>query len=267
MGGDCSTDSNPPSTKTVAAPGGLTLKVDAVPGGNSYALISWTASPDENNNDFKGYRVITVELNSSNQIVSVFNEQAVPRTTRTYTIFSIGWNIRYKSFVVAELNDGTKSDSIATKVYAGVYFNNNGSIDSYTQSGQGQSGYGWNVNTGQGSQYPFVTNNAGVIDLHVRETTGTLFFYSPNGFGSQYKNTRMRLIGSGQAAFDETELQEPDETFLPVNDENVYLLRTQENYYIKIWVKSIQQIGNPPYFNISFDYKVQPVEGLRLVKR
>ena len=49
----------------------------------------------------------------------------------------------------------------------------------------------------------------------------------------------MKLIGSGQSGFDETNLPEADETILLAENDNVYFLKTQDNYYIKIWIKSV----------------------------
>ena len=268
MGGDCSSDNNAePPPKTVAAPGSVSLKVDANPGGgNSFATVLWTASQDENNSDFRGYRVITYVLNASNDIAYIFNEQSLPDTVHSYTVSPIDRNVKYKSSVLAELTDGTQSNSIETQVYGGVYYNNNGSIDSYTQTGNSLSGYGWDIQSGNGNQYLYIENNSVLIDLHLRETTGDLYFYSPDFFGANYKSSKIDLVGLGREAFEETELDEPDRTGYLVTAESVYLLKTEEGNYIKIWVKDIDEVDDQ-YFNVKFEYKVQPVAGLRIVKR
>ena len=268
IGGDCSTDDNDPEPpKTVAAPGSINFKVDANPGGGtSFAIISWTASRDENNSDFRGYRVITYVLNASNEISFVFNEQSLPDSIHSYTISSIDRNVKYKSAVMAELTNGTKSSSLETPAYGGVYYNNNGSIDSYTESGNSLSGYGWNTSSGMGNQYLYIGSNSNLIDLHLRETSGDLFFYSPDFFGTNYKLSKIDSIGIGQNAFDKTELDEPDRTGYRVTVGSVYLLKTQEGNYIKIWVRDIDEVGDQ-YFNVRFEYKVQPIENLRIVKR
>jgi hypothetical protein len=272
MGGDCSTDTEPepePTPDTVAPPGSISLIVDAIPGGNSYALINWTASSSENRSDFKGYRVRTVSLNASGQIISVFEEREVSKTPRSYQVLSINRGTRYKTFLWAELNDGKKSDSLETKVYSGVYYNNNGVIDSYTSDpSNSKSGYGWNVNTGAGSQYSYTETNSGLIDINLRLLENELFFFSPDVFNNLYKTTAFSLVGSGLQAFDETDLLEPSGSIIKVQLDNVYLIKTHEGYYIKIWIKAINPpSGNRNYFIVNFDYKVQPVEGLRLVKR
>jgi hypothetical protein len=270
VGGDCGTDSNPdPAPGTLAPPAGMSLVINAIAGGGSYALINWSASPDENRSDFKGYRIITAELNASGQITSVFQEQALPKTQKSFQVLSIMRGTRYKTFLLSELEDGTRSDSLETEIYSGVFYNNDGVIDSYTAGpGNARSGYGWDVFTGAGAQYAYTGANAGVIDIHLRLLENELFFFSPNTFETLFKLTSYGLVGSGSSAFDDTNLEEPNRSLIKVEQDNVYLLKTQEDHYIKIWVKAI----DPPtatenYYTVEFDYKLQPVEGLRIVKR
>jgi hypothetical protein len=271
IGGDCSTNDDPetvPDQLNVASPGSVSFSIDAVPGGNSYALISWTASPDENRNDFKGYRIRTVSVNSSGQVLSTFEERELPKTAKTYQVLSINRGTRYKTFLFAELNSGTKSDSLATDIYSGVFYNNDGIIDSYTAGpSSSQSGYGWG-SSGAGTQYTFSETNAGSIDINLRLLENELFLFSPDVFNSQFKSTIFSLVGSGSQAFNETELLEPSGSIIKVQQDNVYLIKTEENYYIKIWIKEIlDNILTSGYYSLKFDYKVQSVEGLRVVKR
>jgi hypothetical protein len=280
-GGDCGKQTTGPViVKKVADPQNVTIVLSATPLDsaaiqNSYAVISWNASADENNPDFRGYRIITVELNSSNQVKLNLEEKALDKSVKSYVVNDIQPMNRYKTFVIAELTDGTRSDSIETPVYGGIFYNNNGSIDSYNTSGNSQSAYGWDISTGSGTQYSFNQANSKKIDLHMREeSTGALFFKSPDFLdellGTSYKYTKMDLIGYGQEAFDETIISKPDSLFrteAPVSKDGVYLLKTQEGNYIKIRVKDIEQTGNPAYFNVKFYFKVQPIVGLRVLKR
>ena len=266
MGGDCSTNNdeniNLP-VKTVAPPASFTFKLEAEPGGDSEAIFNWTASPDENNSDFEGYRIITVRLNDDNEIVSVIQVQALGKTSKNHHI-SVERGIRYKTFLLAELSDGAGSDSLETNVYAGIFYNNDGQIDSYENSSE--SGFGWDVTTGSGTQYPYTEGNAGKIDLHIRELGKDPYFFSPNGLDENYKLTRIENIGSGQSAFDETDLREADNEFLIVTLGDVYLVKTQEGYYAKIWIKSITPPNdNQGYYTVQFEYKLQPVRGLRVL--
>ena len=268
MGGDCSTDndnSDIPSPTSVYAPGSLSFKVEAEAGGDSKVTFSWTASPDENVSDFKGYRIITVELDSDDNS-STFQEQALDKTIKTHAINPLQRGKRFKTFVLAELNNGTKSDSLETEIYAGIYYNTDGVIDSYVPNSSTMSGFGWNISTGAGNPYAYTQGNAPLIDLHMEETREAPYFYSPKVFGENFKLTRMKLLGSGQSAFDETDLPEADETILLVENGNVYLLETQEGYYVKVWIKSIDPpvIGHN-YYTVHFDYKLQPIQGLRVL--
>jgi len=269
IGGDCSTDPDPePVPETVAPPNSISLSVDALPGGGSYAIINWTASPDEGEDNFKGYRVITVTLNSSGQIVSTFEERELPKNPRTHQVLSINRGTRYKTFLLAELEDGTKSDSLETEVYSGVYYNNDGVIDSYTAGpSNAKSGYGWNPSTGAGTQYAFSLANRELIDINVRIFgVSDLYFVTPDFIDESFKSTSYSLVGAGLLAFNETVLQEPDRPTIKIEVDNVYLIKTEENYYIKVWVKEVT--NNPEgYYTVEFDYKVQPVEGLRILKR
>ena len=275
--GNQTTEPVPP--KTVAPPQNLKLilkstPLDSTASPTTTAIVSWDASSDESNADFRGYRVITVELNNANQFVSVLQEQAITKPTHTHSIENIDVMTKYRTYVVAELTDGTRSDSLKTSVYSGVFYNTNGSIDSYTSSGASQSGYGWNINTGEGTQCSYNPANSKKIDLHLREeSTGELFFKSPDfldGLVKNYKYTRMLLIGFGQEVFDETIIDRSDSLFrteAQVITDGVYLLETQEGNYIKIWVKNYGKAGDLSYYNVKFYYKVQPIVGLRVLKR
>jgi hypothetical protein len=267
IGGECGTNNEnysfPP--EPVAPPENIKLVVDAEPdGGESFAKISWTASLDESKNNFKGYRVTTYVLNSSDQVIYIFEVDSVDKFINSYIVNNINRNVRYKSVILAELTDGSQSAFRETYIYCGVYYNNDGSINSHVDENS-ISGYGWDIQSGNGNQYLYIENNSSLIDLHLRETSGTLLFYSPNVFQNNFKSSKIDLVGSGQDAFDKTDLSEPEKTNIAVEDESVYLLKTSEGYYIKIWVKNIGSIQN--YFNVKFEYKVQPMKGLRILKR
>jgi len=268
FGGDCGTDNNNniPLPDPVAAPGSFTFKVEADAGSDSRVTFSWTASPDEGDDDFKGYRIITVEINAGGQITSVFEERAYNKTVKSHLIDPLERGTRFKSYLLSERNDGTRSDSLETEIYAGVFYNTDGTIDSYADNSSSMSGFGWNGETGEGSQYPYTQTNAANIDLHVRELGDDPYFFSPGGLTQGFKLTRMKNIGSGQPAFEETDLPEADETFLEINLGDVYLIKTQEEYYIKLRIKSITPPGgNQNYYTITFDYKLQPIQDLRIL--
>jgi hypothetical protein len=270
IGGDCGSDTEDPDSTlktSVAAPTNLSIELDAVPGGGSYAFIAWSSSTDENNDDFKGYSVNTYIVDANGTIDTIFDSHQGSESPRTYTLNSIEWGVRYKTYVSAVLNDGTRSDSVATPVYGGVYYNNNGVIDEYSSNASAESGYGWDPNTGAGNQYAYTASNVANIDLNLRSEGGQLKFFSPNIQSPGTKTTLMRLIATGDDAFDQVNLEEPNLTSINVNKDEVYLLKTDENFYIKVWVKDINTVTtDPAYSEVQFEYKVQPIEGLRILK-
>lgn len=262
-GGDCGTDNEdtPPAT-SVAAPTNVKVSLDQASG--SFAIVSWTHSADQGRSDFSGYTVVTYRVDTAGNIISKFNEVSVPKTSTMQVINSIIPLTRYRSYVTAKLSNNLKSDSVATKIYAPV-FASEGIIDGYQVSGNAQSGFGWNTDFGIGTQYAFTAGNAADIDLHARDAGSGLRFYSPNAYSPGTKITMFELVGQGQTAFDQTELNEPTATSIAIVTDNVYLLKLQSGHYVKVWVKLIQTISG--YQQISFDYKVQPISGLRVVKR
>ena len=266
IGGECSTNSDDPEPlpQPVAPPTDLSLNIGAnTGGGESFARISWTASIDEDKNDFRGYRITTYALNSSNEVSYIFEVRAINSSVTNYTVNSIGRNVKYKSLIHAELTDGTQSAFLETPIYAGIFYNNNGSINSHIDNNS-LSCYGWDTQSGNGNQYLYIEGNSNLIDLHLRETSGTLFFYAPDFFENNFRSSKINLVGLGQNAFDETDLQEPDKTGIAISDESVYLLKTQEGNYIKIWIREIDEVQGQ-YFNVKFEYKVQPIQGLRIL--
>ncbi len=260
------TSTNPQDgTSTIAPPTNVDLLVDAIPGGSSYAIITWNGSSDWTRSDFKGYRVITYILNSSNSITGTFSNDLVSKNTNTKNILSILRGTRYISYVRAELTNGTKSDSVATKIYGGVYANDNGVIDEYLQSNSSaKSGYGWNVSSGAGTQYALTSSNVSSIDMYM-EYLGGLKFYSPDNKLTGGKTTLFGVVDTGQVAFDQTTLEEPTYSVLDVVSNTVYLIKTKEGNYIKVWVREIDFANN--INTVYFDYKVQPIVDLRLVKK
>lgn len=272
-GSDCGSSNNPPAPSTggVAAPQNVSLVINSdSTGQNSTALISWDASPDEDLSDFSGYKVVTYKVDENHNLLSTHQVKYLPSSVHYFTVDSIGINSRFETFVLSELNDGTESDSTGTLVYAGVYYRTDGTIDEYqpVDSSVIKSGYGWNPQSGQGSNYTFDQANAASIDMIMRGgVNDSLTFYSPDQYSPGTRSTKFIKVGPGQDAFDQTYLPEPDKDSIRVDSNYVYLLKTMDGYYIKVWVKSINYIAGaiPPYHNVVFDYKVQPVDGLRVL--
>ncbi|MFO7446342.1 MAG: fibronectin type III domain-containing protein [Ignavibacteriaceae bacterium] len=267
IGGDCTTESEPGLVSLPSPPTSLTLSLEAGAGGSSYSVVTWNPSADENREDFESYRVSTYTVDTNNVNIALVKDSITSKQTHTMQIHDIQRGTRYITRVAGVLEDGTNGNPIATTAYGGVFYNNNGSIDEFIESGPAQSGYGWDPVTGNGVQYAFTEENLPLIDLHLTMESDQLMFKSPNQVHTSGKVTFIDSIGAGSAAFSNTNLQEPAGTSVPVSDENVYLLKLSGNNYIKLWVKEIGQIGDPPYSNVRFEYKVQPIEGMRILKR
>jgi hypothetical protein len=261
-GGDCGTDSDDPLPGTVAAPTNVRVVLDQV--SSSFATIFWDHSPDQNRSDFAVYRVITYEVDSVGNVLSTFRvDENVPRTSNSQVINSIVPLTRYRTYVTAHTNTNLRSDSTGSIIYAAVFVND-GVIDEYQATGAAQSGFGWETFFGIGNQYAYTAENSARIDLHLRSDASGLRFYSPSEQAPGSRMTRFELIGQGQAAFDQTQLNEPTAPSIVAVPDNVYLLKLQSNHYVKIWVKSIQSAAG--YQIVNFDYKLQPIEGLRVLK-
>lgn len=265
--GDCGTEDNndPPPATSVAAPTNVKIRVDRSSG--AFAVVSWDHSVDRGISDFRGYVVTTYSVDTAGNIISQFGTSlSVPSSSNSQIINSLIPLTLYRSYVHAETNNNIKSDSVASIVYSAVWANND-SLDQYQATGNAQSGYGWNTSFGIGTRYAYTAGNAATIDLHLRDEGG-LRFYSPDQKAPGTRVTKFDLVGTGQEAYDRTDLLEPTLASIVVVENNVYLLKTQDNNYIKVWVKKINPpAGNRTYTYINFDYKVQPVAGLRVVKK
>ncbi|MGE5679983.1 MAG: fibronectin type III domain-containing protein [Bacillota bacterium] len=256
----------------LAPPANVTVSLYAASGAG--ATIKWTASPDQGQSDFKGYVVVTNRVDSTGRIISIQDSALVQKTDSTFHNVTLdpGRTYRYQSSVYAVRNDGSKSQSASSIIYAGVYESTSGSnIDEFSSASAAKSGFGWDPFTGLGTQLGYTSANASQIDLHLRAAQSGFNFYSPSAPSVSITNarqTKIGLVGTGKTAYDKTEnLDEPNLDNIAVALNNVYLIKTQDNYYVKIWVKSIGKSGTNTFNTVTFDYKVQPTKGLRVLKR
>jgi hypothetical protein len=274
---DCSKSTEPeqPTTQAPNPPANVYVTVDAVAGGESFAIISWDKSPQHDDANFKGYIVVTYVVNQLGEPTSTFDSVFIPKIeSRKRIVQNIQRGIRYKSYVYAVNNDGKRSIPFGTVIYAGVYYGE-GVIDEFKLTGTAKSGYGWAPATGVGTQYSFGQSNYPYIDLHMRvdSASNVLTFYSPNvkAAFSGARVTKFAVVPkTAQEGFDLVEgLEEPTLSAVSVVKDNVYLLKTQDSIYVKVWVKNIKTTGSgtDAYKSAEFEYKVQPITNLRVVKR
>ncbi|MCX8056753.1 MAG: hypothetical protein N3F03_03970 [Ignavibacteria bacterium] len=274
---DCakSTEPEKPVSPAPNPPSNVYVVVDAVAGGASFAIVSWDKSPQHDNADFKGYLVVTYRVNQLGDPLSTVDSVFIPKIeSRKRVVQNIQRGVRYKSYVYSVNNDGKRSIPFGTVIYAGVYFGE-GVIDEFKLTGPARSGYGWNASTGTGSQYSFAQSNYPNIDLHMRldSASNVLTFYSPNVKAAfpGARVTRFAVVSkTGQSGFDLVEgLEEPTLAAVSVVKDNVYLLKTQDSIYVKVWVKNIKTTGSgaDAYRTAEFEYKIQPITNLRVVKK
>ncbi len=254
-------------------PANVYVTVDAVAGGESFAIISWDKSPQHDDANFKGYLVVTYRVDNLGQPISKFDSVFIPKIeSRKRTLANIQRGIRYKTYVYAENQDGKRSTPFGSVIFAGVFYGT-GQIDEFKATGPARSGYGWNISTGAGTQYSFGSANYPNIDLHMRLENNVLTFFSPDvKAGSPgARKTKFSLVPkTKQEGFDLVEtLEEPTLSSISVVKDNVYLLKTQDSIYVKVWVKNIKTTGSgtEAYQTAEFEYKLQPIVNMRVVKR
>lgn len=257
-----------------APPTDVRVALSAISGGGSIARISWTKSTDNTSGDFAGYYVITNKVDTTGTVLSRADSALVVKSDSAFHNVSLdpGRNTWYQTRVYSVKGDGTKSQAASSVIYAGVYEFTNQTIDEYSATNNSAlSGYGWEPFLGVGTQVAFNSGNAARIDLHMRMDGAAMKFFSPNNSKLNYsggKNTKIALIGTGKAAYDKAEaLPEPNLNEIEVLPDNVYLIKTNAGNYIKLWVKSLEKVSGHSYFTATFDYKLQPFAGLRVLKR
>ncbi|HEX2867683.1 MAG TPA: fibronectin type III domain-containing protein [Ignavibacteriales bacterium] len=258
-----------------AAPTNVNVVLSAISGGGSNARISWTKSTDNSSGDFAGYQVVTNKVDTTGKVLGLADSALVVKSDSSFHIVNLdpSRSTRYQTKVYSVLGDGTRSQAATSVIYAGVYEFTNQTIDEFSStSNSAKSGFGFDPYLGLGTQLAYSSDNAAKIDLNMRmDTDGALKFFSPSSPKAPLTNghdTKLSLIGIGQAAYDKAEgLAEPTLSEIAVTPDNVYLIKTQAGNYVKIWVKSVAKASGNNFNTATFDYKLQPFAGLRVLKR
>lgn len=270
----CEDDATDPlPISDVVAPTNVKVTLDAVVGGGSFAVISWNSSTDESDTDFKGYLVVTDSVNINGNRLGRFDSSFVAKTAPDlYNVTDLVRGRLFKTLVYSVNTNDELSEAATSVVYSGIY-SGEGSIDEFSTSTETQSAFGWDPATGLGTQYSYSSANAGLIDIHARVIGGQLLFYSPGAVPenpiSPARTTQFVLLGLGGDAYNMaveayTDLAEPTSSSILIADENVYLIKTQDNIYVKLWVTNV---AVTTFSTVEFTYKIQPVENLKILKR
>ncbi len=259
-------DSTGPIDDSINPPSDVKVVIDATEIGGSIAQITWTSSTSEANSNFRGYVVITDTTTVDGTTLGRVDSTFLNKSESDFkNISNLERGKYYQTRIYSLGNDGRNSNTVESIVYAGVYARS-GVIDEYSPAyNTAQSGYAWETLFFGGSKLSFTSANFNFIDLHLRVMSGKLSFVSPKLVEPAARQTFYEeLAGTAEAAFDKAEdLPEPTKTQIEIKVDKVYLLKTQDNYYIKIWVKEINQ-GD--FKTVNFDYKVQPISGFRVLK-
>lgn len=270
----CDEDSTSPDpVSDVAAPTNVKITLDAIVGGGAYAIVTWNSSPDESSADFQGYIIVTDSVNINGNRLGRFDSAFVAKSAADlYNLTGLHQGRLFKSLVYAVNTDNALSEAASSVVYSGIY-SGTGSIDEFSTSSETQSAFGWDPGTGLGTQYSYSSSNSNLIDIHVRETNGQLQFFSPGAVPENPINparvTQFALLGQGgdqynMAVAQYSDLQEPSNSSIAIADENVYLIKTQDSTYVKLWVT---EISGTNFSTVEFTYKLQPVQNLKILKR
>lgn len=233
------------------------------------AQVRWTGSTNEGADDFNGYDVVTREVDTAGNLGTQVDSTFLAKDlSKFHTVpLASSRDIRYQTYVYAVRDDGRRSEPAKSIVYGGIWESSNSKIDEFSQAAAANSGFGWDPFTGLATRYAYTAGNANNIDLHLRTEGGVLSFFSPQAKTPGTRRTFMAQLGTGQTAYDRTEgLVEPNLTNIGVTVDNVYLLRTQDSIYVKVWVRSIAREGTNTFSTVTFDSKLQPIEGLRVLK-
>ncbi|MGE5429920.1 MAG: fibronectin type III domain-containing protein [Syntrophomonadaceae bacterium] len=257
-----------------AAPTDVKVILTAIPGGGSNAKVSWTKSTDNTSGDFAGYQVITNKVDTTGKVLSQADSALVVKSDSAFHIVNLdaGRETRYQTKVYSVKGDGTRSQAASSVIYAAIYEYTDQTIDEYSAaSATSKSGYGWDPFLGVGTQVAYNSGNASKIDLNMRMDGAAMKFFSPSNPKASLTNghnTMIAIIGTGQGAYDKAEgLPEPNLSEIEITPDNVYLIKTQAGNYIKLWVKTLGKLSGNTYNTATFDYKLQPFAGLRVLKR
>lgn len=256
-------DSTDPVDQTELAPP-TNAEVTLEQSSSSYALITWSASTDEDLDDFIGYIVNTYEVTSAGSRVVKFDSVFVAKPTHNKTVLSLAPGKYYKTYIHSQLDNDDFSVALETNIYGGVVVGS-GEIDEMHSSASAQSGFGWN-SVGAGTQYAYTSANAATIDIHCRKEGSTYVFYSPASLTNPIAGARTTkfLSLSDDDWTSSNFTTEPNKDNVTAGEGDVVLIKTNDNYYVKLKVKDIT---TATFATITFDYKFQNVQGLRAAKQ
>jgi hypothetical protein len=264
----CDDSTDPEDVTELAPPTGAYVSLDQA--SSSYALVGWSASTDESKDDFVGYKIITYEVSSTGAKVAKFDSVNVNKPTHTATVSSLVAGKYYKTYIHSLMDNNDFSVALETNIYGGVVVKANATVDQTHSSASAKSGYGWGT-AGDGVQSSYSSANAANIDLVCRkETNGEIYtFYSPASLDNPLTGARTtKFLALSEDDWSKSDFKtDPTAVSATAAVGNVILIKTQDNEYVKVKIKSVAKAGSNDWTTVTFDYKYQNVTGLRAAKQ
>ena len=244
-----------PATKLVKLAAPTNVRVEA---GENAIKVRWDASPDEANYELAGYNVYfdteSSALLSPDQLPHAVQ---LGRRERAYVVKGLENGRQYFFHVRSRtLDDGLSAASLPEneavpqsegKNYAVAMYDDN----VVTSTSTNNSGYGWHRKNGQGIPgYRNVTQHGKAVDVLMMESPtakNQSVFISPSeaDFTQRwpYRN-RTLIVDAGTNWVVADSLPEAAfATTAEIKSGHVYILRTHDDYYVKLRVDSIQEVN------------------------
>ncbi len=257
------------STKTLAPPQNVRVEMN-FDNGYPEALVSWDPSPDENLKDLTAYEALTYQVTKDGEKRYSPGEGGAFGKKRSIKVKLRYKGAYYRTYIRSlHANGYYVSQTEAASCIYGYEILDSGQVDEMSLAREAKSAYGWN-NSGAGSQYVFNSANANSIDICCVKEDSLFILSSPAAVQNAPAGARQTKFLKLGADYWETVAAIPADPIYnktAVSEGDVILLKTQDDYYIKLKIKKISAAGSSPYSTIAFDYRFQTMQGLRAAKQ
>lgn len=231
------------------------------------ALVSWSPSPQENLKDLIGYEALTYNLKKDGD--RYFPGQGgASGKKRSIKVGQLYKGAYYRTYIQSIHADGYPAPEIASCIY-GYEILDSGQVDEMSTMADAKNAYGWNKD---GAGYQFVLSSAKTdsIDICCIKEGSSYILSSPAAVENAPAGARQTKFLKLEKDLWETVINIPFELTndkVAISEGDVIILKTQDDYYIKLKIKSIASSGSNSNSAIAFDYRFQTMQGLRAAKR
>lgn len=255
------------NTKEIAPPKIISMYM-RFNNGAPEAVIYWSPSLDEEFKDFYGYTAITYVVSKEGEKGFPVGLSFLSKDEHSVIVKLDNKNMYLKTYVHATHVNNYLSPDAETYIY-GYEILDSGKIEEMSAAPETKSAYGWNK-SGAGSQYVFSSAKTDSMDICCVRKDGQLSLYSPSAIENAPAGARQTKFLKFGKDFWETVVSSPVELIndkVLISEGDIILLKNQDNYYIKLKIKSITPSGSNSYSTVAFDYRFQTVQGLRAAKQ